>query len=90
MALRPPSARAAALVVLIALCVATPFGPMAIGAAGAADTSNPAQGPIPCGVADGAIARSDDSAALLACRRLIVPVAGVPRRSLRDSFRSVV
>ena len=85
MPLRPPSARAA-LAVLVALCAATAFGPAAIGAAAATDMPYPANGPIPGSVDDGAIARSDDSAALLASRRLIVPVAGVLRRSLRDSF----
>ena len=85
MPLRPPAARTA-LVVLIALGAAAPFGPAAIGGAGAADTPRPAKGPLPSGVPDGTIASTDDSAALLASRRLIVPIAGIPRRSLRDTF----
>ena len=32
------------------------------------------------------IAANDDSAALLASRALIIPIAGVPRASLRDTF----
>jgi peptidoglycan LD-endopeptidase LytH len=85
MPVRPPAARAA-LVVLIALCAATPFGPAAVSEAAAADTSRPAKGPLPGGVAEGTTAKNDDSAALLASRRLIVPIAGIPRQSLRDSF----
>ena len=85
MPLRPLPARAA-LVVLVTLCAATAFALAPISAASAADVSHPANGPLPVSVDDGALARSDDSAALLASRRLIIPVAGVLRRSLRDTF----
>jgi murein DD-endopeptidase MepM/ murein hydrolase activator NlpD len=37
-------------------------------------------------LADSAIAESDDNASLLAARRLLIPVAGISRASLHDTF----
>ena len=85
MQLRPAAARAA-LVALLALNATAPFGLATVVDAAAADTPQQAPGPLPASAGDGAIARSDDSTALLASRRLIVPIAGIPRSSLRDTF----
>ena len=52
----------------------------------AADPRYPAIGTIPVGAAYSTIGGKDDSAALLASRAPIIPIAGVPRASLRDSF----
>ena len=88
MPLRSASAQGA-LVVLIALSAATASGQPAVaepGAAGTAGARDPANGATRAGITDGASAEKDDSEALLAARRLIVPIAGISRASLRDTY----
>jgi len=77
------------LLPFIALGASTPFGQSAVAETGTADGTDaqyPATGASSVSVAAVALAGSDDSAALLESRRLIVPIAGIPRASLRDSF----
>ncbi len=70
-----------------ALVIAMPFGHASFsgtGVAGVGDARSPANGANPASAPDSAT--SDDSARLLATRRLIIPISGVSRASLRDSF----
>jgi len=88
MSLRSASAQGT-LVVLIALAAATPAGPAAAAEPGAASTTGarpPANGAIRVGVTGGVGTATDDSEALLAARQLIVPVAGISRTRLRDTY----
>jgi murein DD-endopeptidase MepM/ murein hydrolase activator NlpD len=72
---------------LIALTAAVPLGQAAVtGVAGAADPRRPANSAIRVSIAEGGTAENDDGAAALASRRLIVPVTGIARASLRDTF----
>jgi len=77
------------LLLFIALEATTPIGQSASAgtdAAGAADARDPATGAIRVSVAEFGPTGADDSVALLRSRRLIVPIAGIPRASLRDTF----
>ena len=88
MSLRSAAARGT-LVIVIALEAATPLGQAAVteaGVAGVADARYPAHSAVCMSSAEGAITDHDDSGALLASRRLIVPIAGSARASLRDTF----
>ena len=78
-----------ALLLFLALEATTPIGQPAMAsadAAGATDAQHPTTGAIGVKVAEAGPTGSDDSAALLRARRLIVPIAGMPRASLRDTF----
>jgi murein DD-endopeptidase MepM/ murein hydrolase activator NlpD len=82
MPLRSASAQGKRLM-FIALAAAMPFGQTAaIEGAKPRDLPNAA---IHLAIADSGIAEQDDSAVLIS-RRLIVPVAGIARASLRDTF----
>ena len=88
MPFRPGLAQIAMLLV-VALEATTPFAQPVLArtdAAGAADAQHPATGGMRVSVAEVALTGNDDSAALLGSRRLIVPIAGIPRASLRDTF----
>ena len=77
------------LVLCIALEAATPLGQAAVTEAGVASVAaarHPAKSAARMRIAEGAITEHDDSVALLASRRLIVPIAGISRASLRDTF----
>ena len=77
------------LLLFIVLEATTSLGQLAdarTGAAGAAAAQYPAAGGIRVSVAEAAPTGNDDAVAVLRARRLIVPVAGIPRASLRDSF----
>jgi murein DD-endopeptidase MepM/ murein hydrolase activator NlpD len=79
----------ATLFVLIALAATMPFAQPALVIAdvGAVAAQHAANGGIRVGAAEVAPAGNDDSVALLKSRRLIVPIAGIPRASLRDAFK---
>ena len=85
MSLRSASARGT-LVIVIALEAATPLGQAAVTDAGVADARHPAHSAVCMRSAEGTITDHDESGALLASRRLIVPIAGIARASLRDTF----
>ena len=70
-----------------ALAIAMPCGHAAVGGTGvtgAGDARSPAKAANPASAPDSAA--SEDSARLLATRRLIIPISGVSRARLRDSF----
>jgi murein DD-endopeptidase MepM/ murein hydrolase activator NlpD len=69
---------------LIALIAAVPLGQAAV--AGTADPRHQTNNAINVSIAEGGCAENDDNAGALASRRLIVPVTGVARTSLRDTF----
>jgi murein DD-endopeptidase MepM/ murein hydrolase activator NlpD len=74
------------LALFFALNAAASFAQTAVVEAGAGHSRPLMIAANSIAVADNTIAESDDSASLLAARRLIIPVAGISRASLRDTF----
>ena len=82
MPLRSASARGT-LAIALALHATAAFVPASDAAAGGAADARP---PATSAMGAARTPEGDEVAALLASRRLIVPVAGIPRAGLRDNF----